>query len=124
MSVKITLVAILSIFILTYFIRSSLPHGWNNLRDASYNEFKYRVLNQEESIFAYRQDYITPIATMNINNVDALIEKIKKEANVKELQTLFVSDKLKGIGIRDFSYVLFSLSNTKNIKVADEASRL
>ena len=93
-SVKVTLTLIFIIFILTYFVRSALPHGWNNLKDASYNEFKYNVLNQEEAIFAYRQDYITPIATLNVANLDKLMNDVKKQATSKELQDLFASDKL------------------------------
>lgn len=124
MSIKITLTAIFAIFILTYFIRSSIPHGWNNLKEASYNEFKYNVLNQEEAIFAYRQDYVTPISTMNIGDLPGLIESIKKQAASEQLKKLFASNKLDGIEIRDFAYVLFSLSRTKDAAVAEDAERL
>jgi hypothetical protein len=124
LSVKVTITLIFVIFILTYFIRSALPHGWNNLKEASYNEFKYKILNQEEAIFAYRQDYVTPIATLNVANLDSLMKNVKSQATAKELITLFSSDKLNGIGIRDFSYILFSLSNTKNLEVAADAKKL
>ncbi len=91
MSVKITLTVIFLIFIFAYFLRSSLPHGWNNLKEASYNEFKYNILNQEESIFAYRQDYVTPIATMNIADLNKLIKSVESQATSKELKELFTS---------------------------------
>jgi hypothetical protein len=122
--VKVTLTVIFVIFILTYFIRSALPHGWNNFKEASYNEFKYKVLNQEESIFAYRQDYITPIAALNVKDNEALMKSIKSQATSKNLKNLFASDKLNGIGIRDFAYILFSLSNTKDKEVAADAEKL
>ena len=65
----LTLASLLFIFIAIYFIRSTFPHGWNNLRSAYYNEYKYHTLTQEESIFAYRSDYLLPIATMNLKNI-------------------------------------------------------
>lgn len=53
-SVKLTLAVIFFILIGVYFLRSVFPHGWNNLRSAYYNEYKYNVLSQDEAIFAYR----------------------------------------------------------------------
>lgn len=44
MSIKITISAILFLLIGTYFIRSVFPHGWNNLKAASYNEYKFNIL--------------------------------------------------------------------------------
>lgn len=122
LSIKITLTAIFAIFILTYFVRSSFPHGWNNLKEASYNEFKYTILNQEESIFAYRQDYIMPIATMNLSNVSEVMENIKKEAKTPHLKQVF--EKVGKIDVRDFSYLLFSISRTRNFEVANDAKTL
>lgn len=52
----------------TYFFASAIPHGWNNLRGASFNEFKSGILNQEEGIFASHPDYFTILATLNIEN--------------------------------------------------------
>ena len=49
--------------------KSAFPHGWNNFKSAYYNEYKYGTLTQEESIFAYRSDYLLPIATMNLENI-------------------------------------------------------
>ncbi len=92
--IKVTLAAIFFIFILVYFIRSAFPHGWNNLKDASYNEFKYNILSQEESIFAYRQDYITPIATLNVKSPPTLIERVKKLATDDRLKSFLASDPL------------------------------
>ena len=95
MYTKITLTAIFAIFILAYFIRSSFPHGWANLQEASYNEFKYNILNQEESIFAYRQDYVKPIATMNLADVPAVIKDVQSKATSKDLKELFTSGKIE-----------------------------
>jgi hypothetical protein len=79
MSMHITAAGILFIFIITYFVRSAFPHGWNNLKGAYYNEYKYNILSQEESIFAYRSDYLTPIATMNLIDSSKATEGIEKE---------------------------------------------
>jgi hypothetical protein len=94
-AIKITLTAILFIFISVYFVRSAFPHGWNNLREASYNEFKYKAFNQEESIFLYRQDYVAPITAINVRDPDRLIEDVKKLAKTKSMTEFLASDKLK-----------------------------
>jgi hypothetical protein len=73
MGVKITLSFLLFLFILVYIIRSAFPHGWNNLIGAGMNEYKYNKLSQNESIFTYRGDYITPIATMNTVDPQAIV---------------------------------------------------
>lgn len=82
---KLILAIFFLLFIGTYFIRSAFPHGWNNLKNAYYNEYKFHILSQEESIFAYRSDYITPIATLNLKNSDAF----------ENLENLVVSPQLK-----------------------------
>ncbi len=124
MYTKVTLTAVFVIFIFAYFIRSSFPHGWTNLQEASYNEFKYNILNQEESIFAYRQDYVMPIATLNLADVPAVIKTVQSQATSKDLKELFTSGKIEGIDVRDFSYLLFSISRTKNTEVAKDAKAL
>lgn len=123
-SVKITISAILFILISVYFVRSAFPHGWNNLRDASYNEFKYNILSQEESIFAYRQDYITPIATMNIKDPTALIERVKQLATNDKLKTFFKSEQLQNISMRDFVTILFTLSRNSDTSIARDAKKI
>lgn len=87
MGLSVTLAALLFIFISVYFIRSAFPHGWNNLKSAYYNEFKFNILSQEESIFAYRSDYLTPIATLNLKNPSLAITGIQdqlKSADIKK----------------------------------------
>jgi hypothetical protein len=120
-SVKVTLSIIFFIFVATYFVSSALPHGWNNLKQASYNEFKYNLLGQEESIFAYRQDYITPISTMNLQDPKLAIERAKKMAQTNELQQFFTDDRLKDIDMSEFTQILFSLMKNKNTNVANDA---
>lgn len=123
-SIKVTLSIILALFIGVYFVRSGLPHGWNNLKEAAYNEFKYNYLNQEESIFAYRQDYVTPISHMNIRDTSVLIGRIIDASEHPEMKKLFQSSELKNISINQLSSILFTLSHNKNQEIAAEAKRL
>ena len=74
MNLLLTCASIVFILISVYFVRSSFPHGWNNLKSAYYNEYKYHTLSQEESIFAYRSDYLIPIATMNLHDTKKIFD--------------------------------------------------
>jgi hypothetical protein len=102
-------------------VRSAFPHGWNNLSSASYNEFKYNLLNQEESILAYRQDYVTSIATLNVKDTAALIENIKKSVKNPKIQTFFTSEKGQSLNMRELVSLFFSLSQNKDTAIAAEA---
>lgn len=75
LGVKIMLSILFFIFIFVYILRSAFPHGWNNLTSAGMNEYKYNKLNQNESIFTYRNDYVTPIATMNLVDPNAVVKR-------------------------------------------------
>ena len=88
-AVKITLTSLLFIFISLYFLRTAIPHAWTNLKSAGFNEYKYNILNQEETLFAYRADYLIPIATMNLKDTWVLTWVIEKVSNpkLKELLT-------------------------------------
>ena len=83
---NLTIATILFIFIATYFLRSAFPHGWNNLRSAYYNEYKYNTLTQEESIFAYRSDYLVPIATMNLKDISKIFDGIETKMKSKQMK--------------------------------------
>lgn len=122
---KVTLTVIFSIFIAIYFLRSSFPHWWNNLREAVwYSEFKYWLLTQEEAIFGYRQDYTNSIAAMNIKDTTILIQKAKEKAKTETLRNLFASEKFEWISVRDFTSVLFSLQSTKDKAVQNDAKQV
>jgi hypothetical protein len=122
--IKVTIATIFTLFILAYFIRSAFPHGWNNLKDASYNEFKYKILNQEESIFSYRQDYVTPIATLNLKDPGKIIAEAKKIAKTEKLKELFKTEQFENISIRNFTYVLLTLGSNKNKELSEDAKRV
>ena len=88
LGIKLILAVFFLLIIGTYFVRSAFPHGWNNLKNAYYNEYKFHILSQEESIFAYRSDYITPIATLNLKNSDAF-ENLELLVTSPQLKQLF-----------------------------------
>lgn len=100
-SFKVTLSFIFFLFIFVYVIRSAFPHGWNNLISAWMNEYKYKKIDQNESIFTYRNDYITSIATLNLANPDVVVKRawslaksvaMKKILTPERLATLWASD--------------------------------
>lgn len=80
-------------------IRSVFPHGWSNLRSAYYNEYKYNILSQEESIFAYRSDYLKAIATLNVKNIRTLTEGLSPLMKSKEMKALIEKTPLENIPI-------------------------
>lgn len=92
--IKWTLSALLFIFIALYFVRTAVPHAWTNLKSAGFNEYKYNLLNQEETLFTYRADYFVPIATMNLHDTSILTEIIPRLQNEKlrELLTSISGD--------------------------------
>lgn len=82
-AIRVTLAALLFIFISLYFVRTAIPHAWTNLKSAWFNEYKYGILNQEETLFAYRSDYLIPIAVMNLKDIWTLTWVIDKVSNTK-----------------------------------------
>ncbi len=59
----------------SYLGYSAPRHAWKNLSTSGYNEYKYKNLSQDETIFLYRNDYINSIAAMNLKNPAKTIEK-------------------------------------------------
>lgn|GEM_PF-416789 len=76
----------------TYFFASAIPHGWNNLKGASFNEFKSGLLNQEEGIFASHPDYFTILATLNIQDQKAVFEETMAKIQNPTLKKLLESN--------------------------------
>lgn len=68
--------AVVFAVVMTYFFQSAVPHGWKNLQNAGFAEFKAAKLTQEEAIFSSHPDYLSALATLNLKDVDALIERV------------------------------------------------
>ncbi len=123
MSVKVTLSAILFILIGAYFLRSVFPHTWNNLRSAYYNEYKYNVLTQDEAIFAYRSDYITPISTLNIASPQKVIEEIAKLPLSTEIQKFFTANSSR-LTIADIHSLIIKLREQNKPQLKKDAKAI
>lgn len=111
---KFTLSLVLFIFIVTYFIRSSFPHGWNNLKSAYYNEYKYNTLSQEESIFIYRSDYLLPIATLNLKSPNLAYKWVTENLKSTEMKKFFETNNINDIPIESLHTFLTKYRNTTN----------
>ncbi len=103
---KVTLSFLFFLFILVYIIRSAFPHGWNNLIWAGMNEYKYNKLNQNESIFTYRGDYITPIATMNTIDPQAIVIRAGSLAKSVMMRKILTPERLASMKPADLHQVL------------------
>ncbi|MDQ1343294.1 MAG: hypothetical protein QG650_13 [Patescibacteria group bacterium] len=60
----------------TYLLQSAVPHGWNNLKNGGFVEFKAGKLTQEEAIFASHPDYLPILASLNLKNPEETAKKI------------------------------------------------
>lgn len=119
--VKTTLSLIFFIFIFVYIVRSAFPHGWNNLQSASMNEYKYNKLTQNESIFTYRSDYITPIATLNTTDPKKITKRAGLLAESITLKKVLTPERLDNMGPADLHQVLlYFISQIKWGKLTQE----
>ncbi|MBP8017041.1 hypothetical protein KAZ01_03445, partial [Candidatus Gracilibacteria bacterium] len=75
-----------------YFLKSSYPHGFNNLKNAGFNEFKAGIVNQEEGIFNSHPDYFTILATLNISNQDKIVNEIVSEIKNKIIKKIILDN--------------------------------
>lgn len=76
----------------TYFFASSVPHGWNNLRAAGFNEFKSGTLGQEEGIFSSHPDYFNILATLNVADKKKIYDEAMESVQNPVLKKLLVSN--------------------------------
>ncbi len=75
-----------------YFLKSSYPHWFNNLKNAWFNEFKAWIVNQEEWIFNSHPDYFTILATLNISNQDKIVNEIVSEIKNKIIKKIILDN--------------------------------
>ncbi len=104
--VKVTISLLFFLFIFVYVIRSAFPHGWNNLTGAGMNEYKYNKLDQNESIFTYRSDYITPIATMNVVDPQAVVKRAWALGKSVAIRKILTPERLESMNAADLHQVL------------------
>lgn len=114
----------LFIFIALYMVRSSFPHGWNNLKNAYYNEYKYNTLSQEESIFAYRSDYLLPIATMNLTNIAAIFDDIGTQMQSKQMKEFFATTDVKNLPLDTLHAFIMKYRSSPDIVLRKDVEKL
>lgn len=110
--VQATLSAIFVLFVATYIVRSAFPHGWNNLTGGGFgemNEYKYDRLSANQSIFAYRGDYMTSIATMNLKDPSQVVQRAASLAKTESLKKLFTPDVISHVSPLQLHQVLMQL---------------
>lgn len=104
--IKVTISILFFLFIFVYIMRSAFPHGWNNLVSAGMNEYKYNKLNQNESIFTYRTDYITPIATMNLLDPNSVVKRAGLLAKSVSVKKILTPERLETLNATDLHQIL------------------
>ncbi len=104
--IKVTLSILFFLFIFVYIIRSAFPHGWNNLVNSGMNEFKYNKLDQNESIFTYRTDYVTSIAAMNVVDPIAMTKRASTLARSVTMKKVLTPERLENMGPANLHQIL------------------
>lgn len=120
-SIHLTMAAVIFLLIVTYFLRSGFAHGWTNLKSAYYNEYKYNTLSQEESIFAYRSDYLLPIATLNLKDINKLFDGLKEKLTSAELKKMLGDTAMSTVGIEKWHTFVLQNRNSDNIALRNDA---
>ncbi len=121
MNLFLTASTIVFVFIGVYFIRSAFPHGWNNLKSAYYNEYKYHTLSQEESIFAYRSDYLIPIATLNVKDTTKLFEGLKEKMTSPWLKEKLANINMSDVGLEAWHTFVLQNRNSSDMRIRNDA---
>lgn len=110
---RTTLSTVLSGFVgwvlLFYFLGSGIPHNWKNLTTSGYNEYKYNIMGQDMSIFAYRGDYLAPIAALNLRDPHIAVENAIKSAKTDTLKKLFTPEQTASMTIESLHTGLLQL---------------
>lgn len=104
--IKVTLSILFFLFIFVYIIRSAFPHGWNNLVNSGMNEFKYNKLDQNESIFTYRTDYVTSIAAMNVVDPMAVTKRASALARSATIKKILTPERIENMSPADLHQIL------------------
>lgn len=108
---------VLLVITLTYFFASSIPHGWNNLKGASFTEFKAGQVNQEEGIFGSHPDYFAILATLNTNDESAVFDTTIGSIENDTLKKLVNSNTGSGKSLKKLEQILREISRTDLTKL-------
>lgn len=112
------------LFIGLYMTKSAFPHGWNNFKSAYYNEYKYGTLTQEESIFAYRSDYLLPIATMNLENIWKIFDGIDTKMQSSQMKEFFKKTDIRTLPLESLHTFIMKYRNAPEIALRNDVRML
>ncbi len=125
LGIKVTLSLLFFLFIIVYVIRSAFPHGWNNLTQSGMNEYKYNKIDQNESIFTYRSDYITPIATLNVVDPQAVVKRAGNLASSVTFKKILSPELLSSMSAADLHKILlYFISQIESGKKIDDKKNI
>ncbi|EKE27330.1 MAG: hypothetical protein ACD_3C00223G0007 [uncultured bacterium (gcode 4)] len=108
---------ILMIIILIYFFMSTIPHWFNNLKQASFVEYKAWIYNQEEGIFASHPDYFKILANLNVKDSEKYAVDVMNSINDSILKKIVVSNVGDKPEISKIEAILREIRNTDLTKM-------
>ncbi len=91
---------------------------------AGFNEYKYFIMPQDESIFANRSDYLLPIATMNIKDTTNIFANFHGKLLSPDIQNLFTSGKLQSVPLDQFHAFIMQNQNSTDVAVKSDLQSL
>ena len=73
---------------------------------AGMNEYKYNKLEQNESIFTYRSDYITPISTMNVVDPSVVVKRAANMAKSTAFKKILTPERIENLSAEELHQIL------------------
>ncbi len=87
---------------------------------AGFNEYKYNILSQDESIFANRSDYLVPIATMNIKNPEDIFKNFQEKLVSPDISNLLTSGKIQSVPLDQLHAFILQNQNSGNATISSD----
>lgn len=91
---------------------------------AGFNEYKYNILPQDQSIFANRSDYLIPIATMNLKSTENIFKNFHEKLISPDIQSLFTSWKIQSIPLDQLNAFILQNQNSGNAAISTDLKTL
>lgn len=106
--------SIVLLIVSVYFFQSSFPHGFNNLTQASYPQFKSGELNNYVAIFQAQPNYYNVLLELNIKKEShtLLQEKILSQTSNEKIKEILRENNAQSLDV--FHQVLLELSKLEN----------
>ena len=91
---------------------------------AGFNEYKYNILSQDESIFANRSDYLLPIATMNLKDPSNIFKDFHGKLSSPDISNLLTSGKIQSIPLDQLHAFILQNQNSGNATISSDLRTL